>query len=152
MLISPSNCQFGSKFWIRPYKADTFLVNTHLKCSPGTRMEPWTRATLNPRRRFLVSSTISRNMRSGKRPTVNPTTWVVTIISNKIHREELKRGYEMPVTPWFYWRVRRGTNSRPSRIHMRDVLTSWSINALRFLPFISYSRLVAVVRSGYSSW
>ena len=55
-------------------------------------MEPWTRETLNPRRRFLVSSTISRNMRSGKRPTVNPTTWVVTKISNEIHAVELKKG------------------------------------------------------------
>ncbi len=34
MLISSSNCQFGSKSWIRPYKADTFFVSTHLKCSP----------------------------------------------------------------------------------------------------------------------
>jgi len=40
MLIFPSNCQFGSKFWIRPDEDDVFLVNTHSKCSPGTRMEP----------------------------------------------------------------------------------------------------------------
>jgi hypothetical protein len=40
MLILPNNCQFGSKFWIRPDKADAFLVNTHPKCSPGTRMKP----------------------------------------------------------------------------------------------------------------
>jgi hypothetical protein len=40
MLIFPSNCQLGSKFWIRPDEADAFLVNTHPKCSPGTRMEP----------------------------------------------------------------------------------------------------------------
>jgi hypothetical protein len=40
MLISPNNCQFGSNFWIRPDEAGAFLVNTHLKCSPGTRMEP----------------------------------------------------------------------------------------------------------------
>ena len=39
-LISPNNCQFGSKFWIRPDEAYAFLVNTHTKCSPGTRMEP----------------------------------------------------------------------------------------------------------------
>ena len=40
MLIFPNNCQFGSKFWIRPDEADAFVVNTHPKCSPGTRMEP----------------------------------------------------------------------------------------------------------------
>jgi len=40
MLIFPSNCQFGSRFWIRPDEADTFLVNTHPKCSPETRIEP----------------------------------------------------------------------------------------------------------------
>ncbi|OEU52288.1 MAG: hypothetical protein BA861_03850 [Desulfobacterales bacterium S3730MH5] len=40
MLISPNNCQFGSKFWIRLEEADAFLVNTHPKCSPWTRMEP----------------------------------------------------------------------------------------------------------------
>jgi hypothetical protein len=40
MLIFPSNCQLGSKFWIRPDEADAFLVNTHPKCSPGMRMEP----------------------------------------------------------------------------------------------------------------
>jgi hypothetical protein len=28
MLISPSNCQFSSKFWIRPDEADAFLINT----------------------------------------------------------------------------------------------------------------------------
>jgi hypothetical protein len=36
MLISPNNCQFGSKFWIRPDEADALLVNTHSKCNPGT--------------------------------------------------------------------------------------------------------------------
>jgi len=40
MLIFPSNCQFGSKFLIRPDEDDAFLVNTHSKWSPGTRMEP----------------------------------------------------------------------------------------------------------------
>ena len=40
MLIFPNNCQFGFKFWIRPDEADAFLINTHPKCSPGTRMEP----------------------------------------------------------------------------------------------------------------
>ena len=40
MLISPNNCQFGSNFLIRPDEAGAFLVNKHLKCSPGTRMEP----------------------------------------------------------------------------------------------------------------
>jgi hypothetical protein len=40
MLISPNNCQFGFKFWIRPDEADAFLVNTYHKCSPGTRMQP----------------------------------------------------------------------------------------------------------------
>jgi hypothetical protein len=39
MIILPNNCQFGSKFWIRPDEADAFLVNTHPKCRPGTRME-----------------------------------------------------------------------------------------------------------------
>ena len=43
MLISPNNCQFGSKFWIRPDEADVFLIITHPKCRPGTRREP-----LNP--------------------------------------------------------------------------------------------------------
>jgi hypothetical protein len=28
MLILPNNCQFGSKFLIRPDKADAFVVNT----------------------------------------------------------------------------------------------------------------------------
>ena len=40
MLIVSSNCQFGSKFWIGPEEDDLFLINTHLKCSQGTRMEP----------------------------------------------------------------------------------------------------------------
>ena len=40
ILIFPNNCQYGSNFWIRPEEAGTFVVNTHLKCSPGTRMEP----------------------------------------------------------------------------------------------------------------
>jgi hypothetical protein len=40
MLIFPSNCQFGSKFWIRPDEDDAFLMNTQPKCSPGMRMEP----------------------------------------------------------------------------------------------------------------
>jgi hypothetical protein len=31
MPIFPNNCQFGSKFWIRPDKADAFL----LKCIPN---------------------------------------------------------------------------------------------------------------------
>jgi len=43
MLISPSNCQFGFKFWIKPDEDDVFFVNTHFQWSPGTRMEP-----LNP--------------------------------------------------------------------------------------------------------
>jgi hypothetical protein len=38
-LISPSNCQFGSKFWITPDEADAFFVNTHPKYGPGTIME-----------------------------------------------------------------------------------------------------------------
>ena len=42
MFIFPSNCQFSFKFWIRTDETDAFLVNTHPKCSPGTRMEPWT--------------------------------------------------------------------------------------------------------------
>ncbi len=33
MLIFPSNCRFGSKFWIKLDKADAFLVNTHPKSS-----------------------------------------------------------------------------------------------------------------------
>jgi hypothetical protein len=40
MLISPNNCQFGFKFWIRPDETDAFLVNTYHKFSPGTRMQP----------------------------------------------------------------------------------------------------------------
>ena len=40
MLIFPNNCQFGSKFWIRLDEADAFVVNTHLKYSSGTRMQP----------------------------------------------------------------------------------------------------------------
>ena len=40
MLIFPSNCHFGYKFWIRHDEDDAFLINTHSKCSPGTRMEP----------------------------------------------------------------------------------------------------------------
>jgi hypothetical protein len=42
MLIFPNNCQFGSKFWMKPNEADVFLLNTHPKCSPGTRMQPLT--------------------------------------------------------------------------------------------------------------
>jgi hypothetical protein len=38
MLIFPNDCQFGSKFWLRPDEADAFLENTHPKCSPGARM------------------------------------------------------------------------------------------------------------------
>jgi len=38
-LIFPSNCQFGSKFWITPEEAEAFLVNMHPKCIPGARME-----------------------------------------------------------------------------------------------------------------
>jgi hypothetical protein len=34
-----NTCQFGSKFWIRPEETDAFLVNTHPKYNPGTRME-----------------------------------------------------------------------------------------------------------------
>ncbi len=48
MSIFPSNCQFGSIFWIRPDEDDAFLMNTQAKCSPGTRMEPWTPEPLNP--------------------------------------------------------------------------------------------------------
>ncbi len=48
MLIFPSNCQFGTKFWIRPDEDEAFLVNTHSKWSPGTRMQPWTSEPLNP--------------------------------------------------------------------------------------------------------
>jgi len=40
MLISPSNCQFVYSFWFRHDEDDAFLINTHSKCSPGTRMEP----------------------------------------------------------------------------------------------------------------
>jgi hypothetical protein len=35
MLIFPNNCQFGSKFWIRPDEADVFLVNTHPNAFQG---------------------------------------------------------------------------------------------------------------------
>ncbi len=40
MLVLPNNCQFGSKFWIRPDETDAFLGNTHPKCTPETRMQP----------------------------------------------------------------------------------------------------------------
>ena len=40
MLIFPNNCQFGSKFWVRTDEANAFLVITHTRCSPGTRMQP----------------------------------------------------------------------------------------------------------------
>jgi len=40
MFIFPSNCQLGSKFWIRPDEDDAFVVNTYSQFSPGTRMEP----------------------------------------------------------------------------------------------------------------
>jgi len=40
MHIFLNNCQFISKFWIRPDKAHAFLVNTHLKFSLVTKMEP----------------------------------------------------------------------------------------------------------------
>jgi hypothetical protein len=40
VLISPNNCHFGSKFWIRPDETDAFLVNTHPECSQRTRMQP----------------------------------------------------------------------------------------------------------------
>ena len=40
MLIFPNNCQFGSKFWLRPDKVDALFVDTHPKCIPGMRMQP----------------------------------------------------------------------------------------------------------------
>jgi hypothetical protein len=40
MLISQNYCQFGSNFWIRLDEVGAFLVNTHPKCSPASRMEP----------------------------------------------------------------------------------------------------------------
>ncbi len=40
MLIFPSNCQFGSKFWIRPDETDAFLANTYTKCTTWTKLEP----------------------------------------------------------------------------------------------------------------
>jgi len=40
ILISPSNCQFVPKFWIRLDETGAFLVNTQHKCSLRTRMEP----------------------------------------------------------------------------------------------------------------
>jgi hypothetical protein len=42
MLIFPNYRQFGSKFCIRPDETAAFLVNTHPKCSPGARIQPWT--------------------------------------------------------------------------------------------------------------
>ncbi len=39
ILIFPSNCQFGSKFWIRPDETDAFLANTYTKCSAWTKLE-----------------------------------------------------------------------------------------------------------------
>jgi len=46
MHIFLNNCQFISKFWIRPDKADVFLVNTHLQLSLVTKMEPLNRERL----------------------------------------------------------------------------------------------------------
>jgi len=40
MFIFANNCRFGSRFCFRLGEADAFPVNTHPKCSPGTRMEP----------------------------------------------------------------------------------------------------------------
>ncbi len=40
MVILSSNCQFGSKFWIRPVEDNAFFINTRSKCSPGMKMEP----------------------------------------------------------------------------------------------------------------
>jgi len=41
MLIFLNNCQFDSKFLIRPDEVDASAVNdTRPKCSPGMRMEP----------------------------------------------------------------------------------------------------------------
>ena len=40
MFIFPRNCQFDFKYCIRSDETDAFLVNTHPKCSPETRMEP----------------------------------------------------------------------------------------------------------------
>jgi hypothetical protein len=36
-LILPNNCQFGSKFWIRPEETDAFLVNKYPQCSSGQK-------------------------------------------------------------------------------------------------------------------
>ncbi len=38
MSIFENNYQFGFKSWVRPDETDAFLVNTHLKCSPRTRI------------------------------------------------------------------------------------------------------------------
>jgi hypothetical protein len=43
MLIFPNNCQFGSKFWIRPDEADAFLVNTRPNAAQGRECNPWPR-------------------------------------------------------------------------------------------------------------
>ena len=40
IVIFSSNCQFGSKFWIRPVEDDAFIINIRSKCSPGTKIEP----------------------------------------------------------------------------------------------------------------
>jgi hypothetical protein len=38
-LMSPNNCRFGSKFWIRLDETDAFFVNIQHRCNPGSRME-----------------------------------------------------------------------------------------------------------------
>jgi hypothetical protein len=40
MLIFPSCCQFGYKFCVRHEEDDALLINTNVKCNPGTRMDP----------------------------------------------------------------------------------------------------------------
>ena len=62
MLISPNNCQFGSKFWIRFDETDAFLINTRHKCSLRTRMEPWTSEPLNPWTPTNISISILGNL------------------------------------------------------------------------------------------
>jgi hypothetical protein len=42
------NCQFGTEFWIRPDEANAFLVYTHPKCSPETRIEPLNLCPVTP--------------------------------------------------------------------------------------------------------
>ena len=64
-----------------------------------------------------------------------------------------KKGLRISSEPLILlWRERRDSNSRPSRQFWRDVLISSSMYSRLFLFFISFSRLIALLLSEYSSW